>query len=124
MIFLVIFQCILSGIIVVALKGMFLQFGDLPKAWKVSKVNACVWATTFLCTVVLDIEYGLGIGILFSIMLLVWTATHGSLTILGAYANFDLYADISTNLQVRFTYLLDFIKLILLFYLGKRDSWN
>jgi len=85
---------------VVALKGMFLQFHDLPKAWEVSKVNAFVWATTFLATVVLDIEYGLSAGIMLSIFLLVWCSTHGTLSVLGVYSNYELYAEIATNQNV------------------------
>lgn len=91
----------LSGIIVVALKGMFLQFSDLPKAWKISKVNACVWLLTFLGTVMLDIEYGLGIGVFLSVSILVWTSTHGSLSVLGALRDYDIYVDLKTNQEVR-----------------------
>jgi len=89
----------LSAIIVVALKGMFLQFGDLPKAWAVSGVSATIWVLTFLTTVVLDIEYGLGVGIILSIMNLIWNSNHGHFSILGAFADCELYTDVTTNNQ-------------------------
>ena len=68
-------QCVLSSIIVVALKGMFLQFKDLKKAWLVSKLNAFVWLATFLSTVVLDIEYGLMVGFALAVLTLLWRSS-------------------------------------------------
>jgi hypothetical protein len=34
------FQCILSSVIIVALKGLFMQFADVPTLWRVSKKDA------------------------------------------------------------------------------------
>ncbi len=87
----------LSAIIVVALKGMFLQFYDLPKAWAVSGINAAIWVLTFLTTVLLDIEYGLGLGIVLSVISLIWRSNHGHMNVLGAYSDLDLYTDLKTN---------------------------
>ncbi|XP_011300138.1 solute carrier family 26 member 10 isoform X2 [Fopius arisanus] len=55
---------VLAGIIVVALKGMFLQVKDLFKFWRLSSTDALVWIITFLSVIILDIEYGLLIGAL------------------------------------------------------------
>jgi hypothetical protein len=33
------FQCILASIIIIALQGMFRQFFELPKLWKLSKID-------------------------------------------------------------------------------------
>ena len=37
--FLFFFQCVLAAIIIVALKGMFRQFLELPQLWKLSKID-------------------------------------------------------------------------------------
>ncbi|XP_015122144.1 solute carrier family 26 member 10 isoform X1 [Diachasma alloeum] len=55
---------VLAGIIVVALKGMFLQVKDLFKFWRLSSTDGLVWILTFLAVIILDIEYGLLIGAL------------------------------------------------------------
>lgn len=90
------FQCVLSALIVVALKGMFLQIYDLPKAYNESSLNALVWIASFLCTVLLDIEYGLGIGLLFSIFTLVWRSNRPQVSVLGIYSESNVYVDINS----------------------------
>lgn len=39
MLLLISFQCILAAIIVVSLKKLFLQFSELRRLWKVSKLD-------------------------------------------------------------------------------------
>lgn len=72
MTFIVELQCVLSSLIVVALKGMFMKVGDLPKAWKESRINGSIWFVSFVATVFLDIEYGLLIGVVITISSLLW----------------------------------------------------
>jgi len=81
--------------IVVALKGMFMQFKDVPKAFKESYLNAAVWMSAFIATVVLDIEYGLGAGLLFSIFNLIWKSNKPVFSVLGVYPRSNVYVDIS-----------------------------
>ncbi|XP_012279531.1 solute carrier family 26 member 10 isoform X2 [Orussus abietinus] len=64
-------RCVLASIIVVALKGMLLQVKQLPKFWKLSRVDALVWLVTFSTVILLDIEYGLLIGVLTSLTSLI-----------------------------------------------------
>ncbi|XP_021949610.1 prestin isoform X2 [Folsomia candida] len=65
-------QCVLSSMIVVALRGMLIQLRDVPGAFRESLLNAGVWSVTFLATVFLDIEYGLGIGVIAALLNLIW----------------------------------------------------
>ncbi|KAK3606359.1 hypothetical protein CHS0354_041997 [Potamilus streckersoni] len=59
-------SCVLSSIIVVALRSMFLQVQELPKIWRISRFDFLIWIVTFLCVVILHVDYGLLIGIVFS----------------------------------------------------------
>jgi MFS superfamily sulfate permease-like transporter len=81
--------------IVVALKGMFMQFQDLPKAWKESRLNAVVWMSAFLSTVILDIEFGLGVGLLLSILNLIWKSNKPVVSVLGVYPRSNIYVDMN-----------------------------
>ena len=62
-------KCVLACIILVALKGLFLQIGELRKTWRVSRSEGLVWFVTFTSTVLLDVDLGLVIGIIFSLIM-------------------------------------------------------
>ncbi|KAL4718888.1 hypothetical protein ACJJTC_018673 [Scirpophaga incertulas] len=51
-------RCVLASIIVVSLKGMFMQTADLAKFWKLSKLDAIVWLVTFVVTCCVNIDIG------------------------------------------------------------------
>ncbi|CAL8126472.1 unnamed protein product [Orchesella dallaii] len=80
-------HCILSSLIIVALKGMFMQIVDLPKAWKESRINGTIWLATFLTTVFLDIEYGLVIGVLITVSSLLWKSNAFTVTEMGQHVH-------------------------------------
>ncbi|CAB4058510.1 unnamed protein product [Lepeophtheirus salmonis] len=64
-------KAILASIIVVALKGMFLQIHDFKKFYKKSKVDGIIWISTFIFTIILDIDYGLYASIGVSLLILI-----------------------------------------------------
>ncbi|OWF37284.1 sulfate anion transporter 1-like isoform X2 [Mizuhopecten yessoensis] len=61
-------KCVLSCVILVNLRSMFLQFLELKPLWRKSKYDFLIWIVTFLATVILDADIGIGIGIVFSIL--------------------------------------------------------
>ncbi|CAL4185526.1 unnamed protein product, partial [Meganyctiphanes norvegica] len=86
-------NCVLSAIILVALKGMFLQFHDLVTQWKLSKIDATIWICTFLGVVIVDIDYGLVIGIIVSLFVLLARNQKPVTARLGHIPNTDIYLD-------------------------------
>eukprot|EP00079_Xenopus_tropicalis_P010000 XP_002934468.2 PREDICTED: anion exchange transporter isoform X1 [Xenopus tropicalis] len=62
-------MCALASIIVVALKGMLIQFNDLKKYWNVDKVDWVIWICTYVFTICFAANIGLLFGVLFSIAL-------------------------------------------------------
>ncbi|CAJ0571336.1 unnamed protein product, partial [Mesorhabditis spiculigera] len=64
-------MCILAAIITVALKGMFQKWDELNAFWTVSKIDAFVWVFSFVCTLCVDVVWGLAASIAFSLAILV-----------------------------------------------------
>ncbi|CAG0914345.1 unnamed protein product [Notodromas monacha] len=86
-------RCILSSIIVVSLKGMFLQLRDLKQAWQSSKLDAMIWVATFLSVVIVDIDYGLAIGVAVSLITLLWRNQHAYACTLGEIPRTGIFVD-------------------------------
>lgn len=83
----------LASIIVVALKGMFMQVFDMMRMWKVSRVDAMLWIVTFLAVVIIDVDYGLLLGVLVAISVLVVRGQKPQMAKLGRVPNSDLYLE-------------------------------
>uniref|UniRef100_H2ZFJ5 STAS domain-containing protein n=1 Tax=Ciona savignyi TaxID=51511 RepID=H2ZFJ5_CIOSA len=62
----------LASIVVVAIKGMLTKVRDLPPIWKVSKLDGIVWVVTMLATIFLDVVTGLVVGVLVSLLCIVF----------------------------------------------------
>ncbi|KAH8371272.1 hypothetical protein KR093_006778, partial [Drosophila rubida] len=63
-------RCVLAGVIIVALKPMFMQVKELKKFSKQGKLEMFTWISTFLCVVLIDIDIGLLIGVCISLLAL------------------------------------------------------
>jgi len=82
---------VLSAVIIMSLKSMLIYFGDLKRAWIASKLDASVWVVTFLSVVILDMDYGLVIGILFSLITVLFRSQYPETCILGNLPKTEIY---------------------------------
>jgi len=85
---------VLAAIVVVSLKGMFMQVKDFPVILRKSKMDAVVWMGTFLVSVLWDIDYGLGAGLLLSMLSILLYGQKLQIYPLGKVPNNDLYLDV------------------------------
>ncbi|XP_067131166.1 prestin-like isoform X2 [Centruroides vittatus] len=87
-------KCILSAVILVALKGMFLQMKDFWTTWKVSRLDAIVWMVALLSVILTSIDFGLLIGVCFSIFVVLIRIVIPDLVVLGNLPKTEIYLDI------------------------------
>ncbi|TVQ09847.1 MAG: solute carrier 26 family protein [Balneolaceae bacterium] len=81
---------VLAAIIMVAVAGLF-DYKEMVYLWKTDKKDLAMLAVTFLATLVLGIEEGIAIGVVISLILVIYTSTkphHAELGRLGASNNF------------------------------------
>lgn len=107
-----ILQCILASIIVVALKGLFVQAKDIIKFWKLSKLDALVWLVTFAGVVLLDIDIGLLAGIITSLLVICIQNFKPNTCLLGVVPNTEIYLDVGRYKGVSF-------KLVIHYFVAK-----
>ncbi|ELU09702.1 hypothetical protein CAPTEDRAFT_129630 [Capitella teleta] len=86
---------VLSAIVIVNLKGMFLQLLDLRTLWRASKTDMMIWLVVFLSTVLIDVDIGLFVGLGFSLLTVVYRTQAPYTSLLGRVPNTDIYKDIS-----------------------------
>lgn len=61
-------QCVLSGIIACALKGMYMQAFQLCRIFRESKLDGLTWVVTFTAVVLVDVDLGLLVGVAMSLI--------------------------------------------------------
>ncbi|CAF0906509.1 unnamed protein product [Rotaria sp. Silwood1] len=81
----------LASIIVIAIKSLLLQAKDIYTIGCVTKLEAGVWIVTFLSTIILDVDYGLFLGIIVSLVVVILRQFRPRITILGQYERSDVY---------------------------------
>lgn len=85
----------LASIIVVALKSMFLLIFRMTEMWPLSKMDAMIWIVTALGVVLIDVSYGLILGVLFGICVLIYKGQHPKMMRMGQVPNSDVYVESS-----------------------------
>lgn len=61
-------MAVLAAIVMASLKGLFMQFGILPRLWKISRLDCAVWIVACASTVITDVQTGLLISVVFAVL--------------------------------------------------------
>lgn len=84
-------RSVLSCIVIVNLRGMFLQFYELPNLWKVSKIDFIIWLASFCGVLVFGVDLGLLFGIVVLLIGLVYTNSSSILHPIQQYKSSEVY---------------------------------
>ncbi|XP_055337640.1 LOW QUALITY PROTEIN: pendrin-like [Paramacrobiotus metropolitanus] len=76
-------RAVLGSVIMVALIGMLKQVTDVVRLWKISLIDASIFIVTFLGTLLLDVDLGLAIGVLYSLLTFAFRMQYGKVAWLG-----------------------------------------
>uniref|UniRef100_A0A8C6Z1A1 Solute carrier family 26 member 6 n=1 Tax=Nothoprocta perdicaria TaxID=30464 RepID=A0A8C6Z1A1_NOTPE len=91
-------KAILAAIIIVNLKGMFKQFSDFRTLWK---SNRLVWIVTFVATLLLNLDLGLGVSVAFTLLTVIFQTQLPRYSVLGHVADTDVYRDVAECKEAR-----------------------
>lgn len=87
-------KCVLACIIIVSLRGALRKFKDVPAKWRASRNDAIVWLVAMLATVLISIELGLLVGVVFSMSCIIFKTQNPKTALLGRVSDTDLYEDL------------------------------
>lgn len=88
-------KAVLAAVIIVNLKGMMKQFSDICSLWKANRVDLLIWLVTFVATILLNLDIGLAVSIVFSLLLVVIRMQLPHYSILGQVPDTDIYRDVA-----------------------------
>ncbi|XP_074537134.1 prestin [Halichoeres trimaculatus] len=87
-------KAVLAVIITVNLQGMLAQFKDVPVLWKADRLDLLVWAASLVSTLVFNLDLGLAVAVVFSLLTLIYRTQRSSTVVLGRIPGTDCYRDV------------------------------
>ncbi|KAM8764326.1 sulfate transporter isoform 2-T2 [Rhynchonycteris naso] len=96
-------KCVLGVITIVNLRGALHKFKDLPKMWRVNRIDTVIWFVTMLSSALLSTEIGLLIGVCFSMFCVILRTQKPKSSLLGLVGDSELFESMSAykNLQTK-----------------------
>ncbi|XP_014247285.1 solute carrier family 26 member 10-like isoform X2 [Cimex lectularius] len=86
-------RCILASLIVVALKGILFQVKDIVSIFKTSTLDGIIWLSTYVTVIIVEVEYGLLVGVCISISILFIRGIKLQITTLERIPNTEIYVE-------------------------------
>ncbi|XP_009287335.1 PREDICTED: prestin [Aptenodytes forsteri] len=94
-------QTVLAAIVMVNLKGMFKQFGDVVHFWRTSKIELAIWLVAFVASLFLGLDYGLLTAVAFAMITVIYRTQSPQYRILGQIPDTDIYCDVKEYEEVK-----------------------
>ncbi|XP_028383587.1 sulfate transporter [Phyllostomus discolor] len=96
-------KSVLGVITIVNLRGALRKFKDLPKMWRVNRMDTVIWFVTMLSSALISTEIGLLIGVCFSMFCVILRTQKPKSSLLGLVEESDVFESMSAykNLQAK-----------------------
>lgn len=75
------------------MKGMLVHLSDPFRAWRQSKADSCIWLVTFCAVTLIDIDIGLCVGVLASLLHITILGQKIKIRVLGNIPRTDVYVE-------------------------------
>ncbi|KAM3866940.1 sulfate transporter [Diretmus argenteus] len=89
-------KCVLAVIIVVNLRGALRKFADVPRMWRVNRVDASIWLITMATSALVNTELGLLVGVLVSAFCVLGRTQQAQVLELGRAGTRECYEDLAS----------------------------
>ncbi|XP_043092916.1 solute carrier family 26 member 3, tandem duplicate 2 [Puntigrus tetrazona] len=86
-------RSVLGALVIVNLKGMLMQFRELPFLWKNDRTDFVTWVVTFLASLFLGLDLGLAVGLGAELFTVVCRTQFPRCSLLANITGTDIYRD-------------------------------
>ncbi|XP_021573275.1 solute carrier family 26 member 6 [Carlito syrichta] len=94
-------KAVLAATVIVNLKGMLMQVTDVCSLWKANRADLLIWLVTFVATILLNLDLGLAVAVVFSLLLVVVRTQLPHYSVLGQLPDTDIYRDVTEYSEAR-----------------------
>ncbi|XP_059190072.1 prestin-like [Centropristis striata] len=94
-------KAVLAVIIVVNLQGILAQSKDVCVLWKSDRLDLLVWVTSLVSTLVFNLDLGLAVAIVVSLLILIYRTQHSSTVVFGHIPGTDCYRDVGLYIEAK-----------------------
>ncbi|XP_072097511.1 chloride anion exchanger-like [Mobula birostris] len=84
-------KSVLGAIVIINLKGMLMQFGDIGILWKKDKYDCLIWIVACIAAVLLGLDIGLAAAVGFELLTIVFRTQFPQCAVLANINGTDLY---------------------------------
>ncbi|XP_029918692.1 sulfate transporter [Myripristis murdjan] len=88
-------KCVLAVIIVVNLRGALRKFADVPRMWRINRIDAFIWLITMATSALVNTELGLLVGVLVSAFCVLGRTQRAQALELGKAGTREHYEDLA-----------------------------
>lgn len=86
-------KSVLGALVIVNLKGMLMQFREVPFLWRRDRTECVVWVVTCIAAILLGLDLGLAVGLGIELLTVVFRAQFPRCCVLANICGTDLYRD-------------------------------
>ncbi|XP_028251535.1 solute carrier family 26 member 3 [Parambassis ranga] len=86
-------RSVLGALVIVNLKGMLMQFREIPYLWRRDKLECVVWLGTCTSAILLGLDLGLAVGLGVELLTVVFRTQFPRCSVLANIPGTDLYRD-------------------------------
>ncbi|XP_012901631.1 solute carrier family 26 member 10 isoform X1 [Mustela putorius furo] len=94
-------KAVLACINISSMRQMFFQMQELPQLWRISRMDFAVWMVTWVAVVILSVDLGLAIGVVFSMMTVICRTQRVQCLALGLAEGTELYRPLRESHKLR-----------------------
>ncbi|XP_012875956.1 PREDICTED: solute carrier family 26 member 10 [Dipodomys ordii] len=94
-------KAVLACINISSMRQMFFQMQELPQLWRISRMDFAVWVVTWVAVVTLNVDLGLAVGVVFSMMTVVCRTQRVQCLALGLAEGTELYRPLRESHKLR-----------------------
>ncbi|XP_076577954.1 chloride anion exchanger-like [Chaetodon auriga] len=93
-------KSVLGAVVLVNLKGMLMQFRDVPYLWRRDKPDCVVWLVTCIASILLGLDLGLAVGLGVELISVVLRAQFPRCSVLANIRGTDIYKDRKDHIEI------------------------